>query len=373
MYFVHPQIKFNIKNLKRTFSSFFGFSNKKQLEKIQLMFPNKQIVFTDMGRSAFKIIVEKLNLQNSTMIIPAYICDIFYPLLQQYNIKPVFVDVDIETFNINIEKIKENITPQVKSILVPHIYGLVNNIEKIKEINKDLIIIEDASHAFGAKGLENSNYMFFSLYKHFPCIRGGLLVCPKEWKIDLPKTYFSFRDFLSFLNLFPFFSFFFKKFGEEIAPKIIKGEKTSKPAGINSVSLKLFSYFSENHKQLLNKRINNAFYFQEKLKELGFSVQKSENNTFCYLSILFPKNIDRNKLVKKLHNKKIFCTRIWHTPIVLNPDVEADYNLYLGNYLNTIDIANRIINFPLQNYYSKKDVDKMTTTIREVLSNLLTN
>jgi len=53
---------------------------------------------------------------------------------------------------------------------------------------------------------------------------------------------------------------------------------------------------------------------------------------------------------------------------VLNPDVEADYDLYLGNYLNTIDISNRIINFPLQNYYSKKDIDKMIKAIKEVLS-----
>ena len=262
MYFVHPQIKFNAQNIKRIFSSFFGNSNKKQLEKIQSMFPGKQIVYTDMGRSAFKIMIENLNLQNTAMIIPAYLCDIFYPLLQQYNIKPIFIDVNIETFNINTEKIKKAITPNVKSILIPHIYGLINNTKKIKETFPNLIILEDGSHAFGAKGLENSNYIFFSIYKHFPCIRGGLLVCPKEWKIDLPKTSFSFRDFISFLNLFPFLSFFLKKFGERIAPKIIKEEKTIKPAGINPVSLRLFSYFSENHEQILEKRIDNALYFQ---------------------------------------------------------------------------------------------------------------
>jgi len=369
MHFVHPQIKINIKNIKRIFSSFFGSPNKEQLEKIQSMFPNRQVVYIDMGRSAFKIIIEKLNLQNTTMIIPAYICDIFYPILQQYNIKPIFIDVNIETFNINIEKIKENITPKVKSILVPHIYGLINNIKEIKEIAPDLIIIEDASHAFGAKGLENSDYVFFSIYKHFPCIRGGLLVCPKEWEINLSKTHFNLRDFLSFLNLFPIFSFFFKKFGENIASKIIKEEKEIKPAGLNLVSLKLFLNFSENYEQVLKERIEKILYFQEELKKLGFSVQKSENNTFCYFSVLSPKNIDRNKLVKKLHNKGVFCTRIWHTPIVLNPDVEADYDLYLGNYLNAIDIANRIINFPLQNHYSKKDINNMIKTIKESLTN----
>jgi len=366
MYFVHPQIKLNLKNLKRIFLSFFGFLNKKQIKEIKNLFPNKQVVFTDMGRSAFKIIVEKLNLKDTTMMLPAYICDIFHPIFKQYNIKPIFIDINPETFNLNINKIKENITPEVKSIIVPHIYGKLNNIEKIKKTRKDLIVIEDASHAFGAN-LENSDYLFFSIYKHFPCFRGGLLVCPKEWNIDLPKTKFSLRDILSFLNHLPIFSFLFKKLGEEIAPKIIREEKEVKPAGINPVSLNLFSYFSENFKQKLKERKEKAIYFQNKLKELGFTVQESENNTFCYFSALTPRNIDRDKLVEKLHKKRIFCTRIWHTPIVLNPNVETDYDLYLGNYLYTIDTANRIINFPLQNHYSKGDIDKMVKKIKKII------
>ncbi len=365
MYFVHPQIKLNFKNIKRIFLSFFGFKNKKQIEKVKAMFPNKQVVFTDMGRSAFKIIIEKLNLQNTTMILPAYICDIFYPLFEEYKIKPIFVDINPQTFNIDINKIKENITPEVKSILVPHIYGLKNEIKEIKEIKEDLIVIEDASHAFGAPRLEDSDYLFFSIYKHFPCIRGGLLACPKEWEIDLPKTYFSLRDFISFLNFFPLCSFLFKLFGEEIAPKVIKGEKQQRPTEINSVSLNLFSYFSENHEEILKERKGKALYFQEKLKELGFIVQEHKNNTFCYFSALTPNKVNRDKLVEKLHKKRIFCTRIWHAPIILNPDVEADYDLYLGKYLYTIDTANRIINFPLQNHYSKKDIDRIIRTIKD--------
>jgi dTDP-4-amino-4,6-dideoxygalactose transaminase len=368
MYFIHPQIKLNLKNLKRIFKSFLGFYNKEQIEKVKNLFPNKQVVFTDMGRSAFKIIVEKLNLENTTMMLPAYICDIFYPIFKQYNIKPIFVDIDPKTFNLDIKKVRENITSEVKSIIVPHIYGKIANIDKIKEIREDLIIIEDASHAFGAKNLTNSDYLFFSLYKHFPCFRGGLLVCPKEWNIELPETKFSSRDILSFLNLFPFFSFFFKKFGNQIAPKMIKKDKKKKPAGINPISLNLFSYFSEDFKQKLKERKEKALYFQKKLKELNFQVQEPQNNTFCYFSALTPRNIDRDKLVQKLHQKNLFCTRIWHTPIVLNPNVEAEYDLFLGSYLYTIDTAQRIINFPLQNHYSKKDIDKMIKKIKDSLA-----
>ncbi len=78
MYFVHPQIK---------------LSRLKKINLPQILadyFPNKQFFFTDMGRSAFKIIVEKLNLQNSEILFPAYICDIFNPILKNIILNQFF-------------------------------------------------------------------------------------------------------------------------------------------------------------------------------------------------------------------------------------------------------------------------------------------
>ena len=75
MYFVHPQIKSGRK------------AGTQLPQKLSSYFPGKQCVFTDMGRSALKVIIEKLNLQNSEILLPAYICDIFPPILKNYNIK----------------------------------------------------------------------------------------------------------------------------------------------------------------------------------------------------------------------------------------------------------------------------------------------
>ena len=68
MFFVHPQIKLNQRNIKKVF---FGFLKKPDLtfleRKLSFMFPGKKFAFVDMGRSAFKIIVERLNLRNSKL------------------------------------------------------------------------------------------------------------------------------------------------------------------------------------------------------------------------------------------------------------------------------------------------------------------
>ena len=346
MFFVHPQIKLN--RLKKINLS----------SKLESYFPGKQVIFTDMGRSAFKVIIEQLNLQNSEILMPAYICDIFHPIFERYNIKPIFLDIDLKTFHVKPEEIEKKITPNTKAILICHTYGLPFDIEKVKKWG--LPIIEDCAHAFSIK--PKSPIAFFSLYKQFPSLRGGLLVCPKDWQVSLPKTSFNFRDFISLLNCFPFFAFVFKKFGKDIAPKIVRKEKLLKPAGLNNLSLALFAHSLEDFEKSLPNRINLAKRFQIELKKLGFEVQEQDHNVFCYLSALVPKSLEekRDKIVEKLREYGVFCTRIWHAPIVLDKD----------EFPNTFEAANRIINFPLQNHYKEEDILRMTDVIKKVLEKI---
>ncbi|XOA42584.1 MAG: DegT/DnrJ/EryC1/StrS family aminotransferase [Candidatus Nealsonbacteria bacterium] len=384
MYFVHPQIKLTKQTLKSFLGNFIKAPDLTLIKKeFSFNFPGKQLVFTDMARSAFKIAIEKLNLRDSKIVLPAYICDIFYPILKEYNIEPIFLDIELDTFHIKTGEDLQKIKTKAKAILVSHTYGLPIKKERIEQI-KNLLLIEDCAHAFGATygstGLLQANTFvgnlgdvsFFSLYKQFPMFRGGLLVCPRSWEINLPKTNFSFRDFISFLNCFSFFAFLFKTFGQKIAPKFIKGEKTPKPASLNPVSLNFFSQYSTAYDLTLKKRKKLGLFFQKELKKLGFQVQESENNVFCYLSALTPKELGdkRDKLVRELKKKRVFCTRIWHTPIVLNPEVQEEYNLNLDKFPNTVEVAKRIINFPLQTWYSKKNIKKIILSVKKVLIEL---
>ena len=67
--------------------------------------------------------------------------------------KPVFVDVDYETFNIDTSKIEEAITEKTKAIIPVHLFGQCVNMDEINRIAKqhDLKIIEDAAQAVGAE------------------------------------------------------------------------------------------------------------------------------------------------------------------------------------------------------------------------------
>lgn len=67
--------------------------------------------------------------------------------------KPVFVDIDPDTFNIDVDKIEDAITPKTKAILPVHLYGQPANMKVIMEIAKrhNLFVIEDCCQAIGAK------------------------------------------------------------------------------------------------------------------------------------------------------------------------------------------------------------------------------
>ena len=67
--------------------------------------------------------------------------------------KPIFVDIKRDTYNIDTEKIKETITPKTKAIIPVHYAGQPCDMKAIMEIaeDNDLLVIEDAAHAIGAK------------------------------------------------------------------------------------------------------------------------------------------------------------------------------------------------------------------------------
>ena len=91
--------------------------------------------------------------KNSEIIVPSntYIATIL--AIVRNGFKPVLVEPDINTYNIDPNKIEEKITKNTRAIIVVHLYGKACNMDKICSIaNKyDLKIIEDVAQAHGAK------------------------------------------------------------------------------------------------------------------------------------------------------------------------------------------------------------------------------
>ncbi len=121
------------------------------------------------------------------------------------NIKPVFVDIERETCNLDPDKIEDAISPKTTAILPVHVYGNPCKIEKIQRIADayNLKVIYDAAHGFAVKHNGNSilNYgdlsiLSFHATKVYSTFEGGAIIChSQEMKqhIDDLKN-FGFRD-----------------------------------------------------------------------------------------------------------------------------------------------------------------------------------
>ena len=116
-------------------------------------------------------------------------------------LKPVFVDVDEETGNINPEKIEAAITPHTTAIMPVHVYGTPCNTKRIQEIADiyGLKVIYDAAHAFGVSVNGESvlkagdmSTLSFHATKVYNTIEGGALIChdaATKKRIDYLKNF----------------------------------------------------------------------------------------------------------------------------------------------------------------------------------------
>jgi dTDP-4-amino-4,6-dideoxygalactose transaminase len=116
-------------------------------------------------------------------------------------IKPVFVDIDTNTLNMDPTKIEAAITPQTAAIMPVHCYGHpcdVNAIQKIAD-NYNLKVIYDAAHAFGVEDKGGSilrhgdlSVLSFHATKVFNTFEGGAIVCrdaKTKTRIDQLKNF----------------------------------------------------------------------------------------------------------------------------------------------------------------------------------------
>ncbi len=113
----------------------------------------KHVIPCANGTDALQIAMMGLGLKPGDEIITAdFTFAATVEVIALLNLTPVLVDVDPDTFNINIEAIKNAITPKTKAIVPVHLFGQCANMDAVMELAKthDLFVIEDNAQAIGA-------------------------------------------------------------------------------------------------------------------------------------------------------------------------------------------------------------------------------
>ena len=140
-----------IKTLKK--STQMGSAVGSFEQKISKLFSKKFGLMVNSGSSALILALKVMNFKkDSEIITPCLNFGTAVSSIMLSNLKPIFVDCEIETLQIDIKKIEEKITKKTKALLIPNLIGNLPNWAKIRKLaNKHkLMIIEDSADTLGA-------------------------------------------------------------------------------------------------------------------------------------------------------------------------------------------------------------------------------
>ena len=273
-------------------------------------------------------------------------------------IKPVFVDVDEKTGNIDPDKIEAAITPKTTAIMPVHVYGTPCDTKRIKEIadKYGLKVIYDAAHAFGVwqdgKSILEAGDMStlsFHATKVYNTVEGGALICHDEAtkkRIDYLKN------------------FGFAGETEVIAPGInSKMDEIRSAYGI--LNLKQVDKAIENRKKVAQK-YKKAFKDVEGLRYLE-DIEGVKHN-YSYFPIFIDEEkygMSRDALYAKLKENNILGRRYFY-PLI------SEFATYKGLESSTKEnlpvahkLADSVICLPMYADLSDEDVERIIEVVRK--------
>lgn len=304
-------------------------------------------LFTN-GTIALVTALQSLRITGEVITTPYSFVATSHSLLWN-GIKPVFVDIDPNTLNLNPDNIEAAITPQTTAIMPVHCYGHPCDVERIQQIadNYNIKVIYDAAHAFGVQDAQGSilrhgdlSVLSFHATKVFNTFEGGAIVChdaKTKQRIDHLKN-FGFADEVTV-----------------VAPGI-NGKMSEINAAFGVLQLKGIDQ-SLQQRQAIDARYREALAGVNGIKCLPVPDEKVAN--YAYFPILVQPDYPRSRdaLYQTLQDNGVHARRYFY-PLI------SDFPMYRGmpsasheNLPVAKKTAEQVICLPIYQDLSNEQVD----------------
>lgn len=307
------------------------------------------LLFLNNGTIALQIAIKALELKGEIITTPFSFIATTTTILWE-NCKPIFVDIDPNTLNIDPSKIEAAITPATSAILATHVFGNPCDIDAIEAIAKKhhLKVIYDAAHCFGVKYkghpvLEYGDISTISFHatKLFHTVEGGAVVSKS------PELIYR----LSKLRNFGF------KTPESFDGIGINGKNSEFHAAMGLCNLKYADEILAKRKELFarykNMLTNRGLVFQ--------TINKAADYNHSYFPVIFESEQQLLKVKSELEINWIYPRRYFYP------------SLSTLDYLDTQatptsnDIAGRILCLPLYHALTGEEQDLISRIVIRTL------
>lgn len=284
--------------------------------------------------------------------------------------RPVFADINPETFNIDPSAVSEAVTPRTRAVIPVHYAGQPCEMDRIKATAKKhkISIIEDAAHALGAEYQGKriggfGNLTCFSLFptKNITAGEGGMITLNNS---DKDKR-------LRRLRLHGMSKDGWKRYAKE-GSWYYEIHEAGYKCNLSDINAALALTQLERLNELNRKRAELAGYYLERIKDIpGIKPQKQLPGTKSAWHI-FPVwvdkdqfGIDRNQLVKELWQRNI-GTSVHFIPLHLQPFYQEKYGYREGDFPVAEKIYHGILSLPLFPRMRHSDIDDVIAALKDI-------
>ncbi|HXU28028.1 MAG TPA: DegT/DnrJ/EryC1/StrS family aminotransferase [Bacteroidia bacterium] len=313
------------------------------------------------GTAALEIAVEALGItKGDEVIMPAFTIISCASAIIKMGAKPVLVDSNLQTWNMDVNQIEIKITPKTKAIMVVHIYGLPVDMDAVIDIAKrhNLKIIEDAAEAHGQtyKGKACGSFGDISVFSFYP----NKLITTGEGGMVLTDDTQLAERCKSLRNL----CFTSKRFvHEELGWNM---RMTNLQAALGVAQLERWDEFIGIKKKM--GKLYTSLLRDE--KNISIPVEKTayaENMYWVFGVISENKNVTAEMLMKQLAEKEI-GTRPFFYPMHMQP-VFKKMNLFVGeSYPNAEKMYEYGFYLPSGLALTEVQIQEVAKTLKSVLN-----
>jgi len=333
-----------VKEFEEKFSSFVG---------------KKYGVAVSNGTAALEIAVGALDIKpGDEVILPTFTIVSCLNAILTYGAKPVFVDSESETWNMDADKIEEKITKKTKAIMVVHMYGHPCDMEKIMKIAKKhkLLVIEDAAEAHGStyKGKKAGSFgdiSCFSFYGNKTITTGEGGMCLTDSKELNDKMRFL-RDHGMKAE---------KKYWHEVVG--FNYRMTNMQAALGCAQLERLNSF-------LKIKKKNAILYEKLLKNVPWisfqTIKKEMKSNYWMFSILVNEKSKHNQdeIIKILKEKGIDTRNVFHA--ASNMPVHKKHFNKKELFKNSDYISKRALSLPSSTKLTQSDIRYIANIIKSI-------
>jgi|GEM_PF-66302 len=351
------------------------------------------------GRSSLMAILKSLNLEkDDEVLLQAFTCNAASNPLIWSGLRPIYVDCDEKTFNIDAADLERKISKKSKAVIVQHTFGLPADMDKILDVcaKNNLILIEDCAHALGAsyKGRKvgtfgQASFFSFSRDKIISSVYGGMVLVNDE---KLAENIRNFQKKISF----PYFGWilqqllhpvfmawlilpFYKIFGKHllvlfqwlhILSKAVhwKEKRGKRPSYFpkalpNALAVLALNQFKKIEKFSRHRRKIADFYCNE-LKEAGFELPLDPSDSEQTFLRFVLKNKKAHEIIKACWRKNILIGD-WYTSPVAPHDTRLKKVGYdFGSCPRAEKLSGIVLNLPTHINITEKEAKTISDFIK---------